>query len=76
MLDKVNILGLNFSHITQKDTINLLHQNIKDEKKTFIVTANPEIVMYASQNSDYWIHSNPLIILLQMESALYWEQKY
>ncbi len=53
MLDKVNILGLNFSHITQKDTINLLHQNIKSEKKTFIVTANPEIVMYASQNSDY-----------------------
>lgn len=53
MQEKVNILGVEFDNRTKQATIDVIHQNIKEEKKTFIVTANPEIVMYALQDQNY-----------------------
>lgn len=53
-MDKyVHILDLPFHHITKEKLLNQLQQNIKAEKKTFIVTANPEIAMYAHCNLSY-----------------------
>lgn len=53
MSNKVNLLGVEFDKRTKAETIDLLASRLKDNKKTFIVTANPEIVMYAQRDSDY-----------------------
>ncbi|PWA12874.1 glycosyltransferase [Pueribacillus theae] len=53
MSNKVNILDVEFDKQTKAETIDLLASRLKDHKKTFIVTANPEIVMYAQRDSDY-----------------------
>lgn len=50
---KVNILNVYFDNMTQEGLVSQLNQTIKLQQKTFVVTANPEIVMYANQNSDY-----------------------
>lgn len=50
---KVNILNVYFDNVTQEGLVSQLNQTIKLQQKTFVVTANPEIVMYANQNSDY-----------------------
>ncbi|MBS4204760.1 WecB/TagA/CpsF family glycosyltransferase [Lederbergia citrea] len=53
MPDKVNILGVEFDHTTKQEMVNQLHDNIKMNKKTFVVTANPEIVMEATMNTTF-----------------------
>ncbi|MBS4223392.1 WecB/TagA/CpsF family glycosyltransferase [Lederbergia citrea] len=53
MPDKVNILGVKFDHTTKQEMVNQLHDNIKMNKKTFVVTANPEIVMEATMNATF-----------------------
>lgn len=53
MSKKVDVLGIEFDHRTKADTIELLKNRIKTKQKTFIVTANPEIVMYAQRDPDY-----------------------
>ncbi|MBS4200658.1 WecB/TagA/CpsF family glycosyltransferase [Bacillus sp. FJAT-49732] len=53
MKNKVNILGLDFDKTTKQDMINTLKHKIQHHKKTFIVTANPEIVMYALKDQEY-----------------------
>ena len=52
-MKKVTILGVDFEHITHQDMLNLLVNKIKKQKKTFVVTANPEIVMYANKDEEY-----------------------
>ncbi|WP_062108538.1 WecB/TagA/CpsF family glycosyltransferase [Bacillus niameyensis] len=52
-MKKVNILGVEFDHTTNQETLNTLHQKLKMQKKTFVVTANPEIVMYALKDQEY-----------------------
>ncbi|MDU2136374.1 MAG: glycosyltransferase, partial [Staphylococcus warneri] len=53
--NKVDILGVNFDHTTMLQMV----ENIKTffmsstTDNLFIVTANPEIVDYASENHDY-----------------------
>lgn len=49
----VNILGINFISITMERFVDLIVKRIEEETKTFIVTANPEIVMYAQRDSNY-----------------------
>jgi N-acetylglucosaminyldiphosphoundecaprenol N-acetyl-beta-D-mannosaminyltransferase len=51
----VQILDIPFINKTKNDVVNdILHQYLKEEKKGFIVTANPEIVMHAQQDRDYF----------------------
>ncbi|MBT2678844.1 WecB/TagA/CpsF family glycosyltransferase [Bacillus sp. ISL-35] len=51
--DKVKILDIPFINITFEEMVNETVRNINTSKKTFIVTANPEIVMYAKRNNLY-----------------------
>src|SRR6476619_6172887 len=50
---KVNILNTYFNSIHLDELINELNGRIKGLNKTFIVTANPEIVMYGKKDSTY-----------------------
>lgn len=53
MNKRVNILGLAFENTTLDGMTETIKQRIAANKKTFIVTANPEIVMYANEHADY-----------------------
>ncbi|MCJ7840624.1 WecB/TagA/CpsF family glycosyltransferase [Lederbergia sp. NSJ-179] len=53
MLEKVDILGVEFDYVTQQEILNILHQKIERNKKAFVVTANPEIVMHANKDPQY-----------------------
>ena len=53
MSKKVDVLGIEFDHTTKKETIHTLKKRIMETKKTFIVTANPEIVMHAQRDPQY-----------------------
>ncbi|WP_099361283.1 WecB/TagA/CpsF family glycosyltransferase [Fredinandcohnia onubensis] len=50
---RVNILGVNFYHSTMASLLNTLTERILQKKKTFVVTANPEIVMVAKNDAEY-----------------------
>lgn len=52
-LDKVPVLGVSFDNKTKETFLKELMDRICHNKKTFVVTANPEIVMYAKKNADY-----------------------
>ncbi|MFC5465637.1 WecB/TagA/CpsF family glycosyltransferase [Lederbergia graminis] len=52
-MEKLNILGVPFDHTTMEDMFHQLRHNLQLNKKTFIVTANPEIVMYAVEDEHY-----------------------
>ncbi|MFB5195052.1 WecB/TagA/CpsF family glycosyltransferase [Neobacillus sp. KR4-4] len=49
----VNILGINFLNKRFNEVVEILIKAIHDQKKYFIVTANPEIVMYAKDHPEY-----------------------
>ncbi|MGB3161836.1 MAG: WecB/TagA/CpsF family glycosyltransferase [Carnobacterium sp.] len=50
---KIDILHVLFDNLTQKEMLNTLINRVIEGKKTFVVTANPEIVMYANNNKEY-----------------------
>lgn len=50
---KVNIFDIAFDSITKNNLINTLLNRIDKNIKTFLVTANPEIVMYAKEDREY-----------------------
>lgn len=50
---KVTILSLPFDNMTKNEFLNEFITRIKQKKKTSIVTANPEIVMYAKEHPNY-----------------------
>ncbi len=49
----VNILGVNFYNTTLKDLIHELTSKLVNKEKLFLITANPEIVMYALKDQSY-----------------------
>lgn len=49
----VNILGVNFINKTKKEFVFEILSRIEKQEKTFAITANPEIVMYARNHSSY-----------------------
>ncbi|MBC1398488.1 WecB/TagA/CpsF family glycosyltransferase [Listeria fleischmannii] len=53
MIKRVEILGIPFIHTTQDEFIARLLQDALDNKKRFVVTANPEIVMNARDDLDF-----------------------
>ncbi|GIN57245.1 acetylglucosaminyldiphosphoundecaprenol acetyl-beta-D-mannosaminyltransferase [Lederbergia ruris] len=52
-MKKVDILGVEFDFTTQQEILNILQDKIERNKKAFVVTANPEIVMYANKDPQY-----------------------
>lgn len=46
-MNTVSILGIPFINITQQGFIDLLVSRIEQKEKTFVITANPEVVMTA-----------------------------
>lgn len=49
----VNILGFNFLKTTKDDFLEQLQPDLLHQKKRFIITANPEIIMYARKHPNY-----------------------
>lgn len=54
MQNKITILGIPFDNMTRKEFLEKLYERMNRKEKTFLVTANPEIVMYAHDNPDYY----------------------
>jgi N-acetylglucosaminyldiphosphoundecaprenol N-acetyl-beta-D-mannosaminyltransferase len=52
-MEHVNILGVKFIDTSLTDFTHTVTKRIDQELKTFIITANPEIVMYAQQDKQY-----------------------
>ncbi|MFA9559345.1 WecB/TagA/CpsF family glycosyltransferase [Evansella sp. AB-rgal1] len=50
---KVTILGVSFIHITLDNMVKRLVTHVQEKRKAFVVTANPEIVLYANENKEY-----------------------
>lgn len=49
----VNILGLDFVNVTMNEMIQQLEHHVLNQEKVFVVTGNPEIVMFAEENQAY-----------------------
>jgi N-acetylglucosaminyldiphosphoundecaprenol N-acetyl-beta-D-mannosaminyltransferase len=49
----VKVLGIPFENLDFKEMSSLLSQRVRNRDKTFVVTANPEIVMYAIKDQEY-----------------------
>ncbi|WP_242368564.1 WecB/TagA/CpsF family glycosyltransferase [Lactobacillus intestinalis] len=52
-MDKVNILGIQFDNKTFNQFQNEFIKKINNHESTFVVTANPEIVMAANEDPEY-----------------------
>ncbi|TGB01703.1 WecB/TagA/CpsF family glycosyltransferase [Halobacillus salinus] len=55
-MKQVNIMGIPFACVQHKALIKLLDEHIMRNEKSFVITANPEIVMQAHDDSDYMSH--------------------
>lgn len=51
--EKVSVLGVPFDNKTKETFLSELMERVHNEQKTFVVTANPEIVMYAKKEEPY-----------------------
>lgn len=49
----VNVLGVPFKNTDLKEMSTILSDRVENGQKTFVVTANPEIVMYAIKDDNY-----------------------
>ena len=50
---KVSVLGVAFDNQTKETFLEELIERVDHNQKSFVVTANPEIVMYAKKNPAY-----------------------
>jgi N-acetylglucosaminyldiphosphoundecaprenol N-acetyl-beta-D-mannosaminyltransferase len=53
MLKIIRVLNVNFAKLTKSELLTKLEKRIFQEKQTFLVTANPEIVMHAYNDHSY-----------------------
>jgi len=53
MLRTKDVLGLPFVDATMDELMDELHFRLREGRKTFIVTVNPEIVMHCQQDEEY-----------------------
>lgn len=51
--NKVQVVGVPFDNLTRKEFLRQLLIRMQAREKTFLVTANPEIVMYAQEDAEY-----------------------
>ncbi|MGJ9458141.1 WecB/TagA/CpsF family glycosyltransferase [Oceanobacillus sp. CF4.6] len=49
----VTIMDIPFLHTNQKAFVSLLDERIEQEEKTFVITANPEVVMKANEEQTF-----------------------
>ena len=54
----VTIMDVPFLHTTQNDFVTLLEERIDTKEKTFVITANPEIVMKANEDPELMNYVN------------------
>ena len=52
-MQKVEILNFFFNSLKKNELLKQLYKKINNKEKTFLVTANPEIVMYANKDAGY-----------------------
>ena len=52
-MQKVEILNFFFNSLKKSELLKQLYKKINNKEKTFLVTANPEIVMYANKDAGY-----------------------
>lgn len=52
-MKQVRIMGVPFAHTDRASFVKLLNEHIELQKKAFVVTANPEIVMKANEDLSY-----------------------
>ena len=53
-MDTVEIQNIPFANYSMAEFLQILEKRLVDEQKTFVVTANPEIVMYANKDKQYY----------------------
>lgn len=53
MKQTVEIMDISFINATMEEMVSIVTERVEKEEKTFIVTANPEIVMHTKQDPDY-----------------------
>jgi N-acetylglucosaminyldiphosphoundecaprenol N-acetyl-beta-D-mannosaminyltransferase len=53
MLNFKEVIGFKFINNTMDELVNEVHGRISHSQKTFIVTVNPEIIMYSQSDSHY-----------------------
>lgn len=53
MTEKIEILNTEFDNVTEDEAVASCREALISKQKHFVVTANPEIVMYAQANQDY-----------------------
>lgn len=65
-MSKVNILGVDFDNKTFNQFQNEFINRLNNHLSTFVVTANPEIVMAANENPEFMkiLKMIPIILLL------------
>lgn len=52
-MKQVTIMGVPFLHTDQQQFVSLLVDRIEKKEKTFVITANPEIVMKANEDAEF-----------------------
>ncbi|MFT9039203.1 WecB/TagA/CpsF family glycosyltransferase [Schleiferilactobacillus harbinensis] len=52
-MSRINVLGMTFDNYTMAEFVDRLGRRLAKQEGTFIVTANPEIVMYAREHPEY-----------------------
>ncbi|WP_353654040.1 WecB/TagA/CpsF family glycosyltransferase [Bacillus sp. ISL-55] len=52
-MNKINILNMRFDSLLAKELVGKLSNRVAQSEKTFVVTANPEIVMYGEKDERY-----------------------
>ncbi|WP_281164120.1 WecB/TagA/CpsF family glycosyltransferase [Liquorilactobacillus sicerae] len=52
-IKRISILGIDFDCLTNAELFQQLQRDLKNQTRRFIVTANPEIVLYARQHPQY-----------------------
>jgi N-acetylglucosaminyldiphosphoundecaprenol N-acetyl-beta-D-mannosaminyltransferase len=53
MLNKMKILGVDITNDTSEKILEYLLQRLKEDKKFYIVTPNPELMVFANRHEDY-----------------------
>lgn len=57
-MDKIKIMNVPFLQIDQAGFVDLMAARIENKEKTFVITANPEIVMQANENPELMNYIN------------------
>ena len=54
MQKEIKVLGVRFDNVTMNEALDKIFKNLNKQKKGYICTPNPEIVLEANKNSRYY----------------------